>query len=70
MVEPHNLLILSNISGKSIYLNVLVDLKMSHVGMAEWLTQFTDTKRPSGLMGLIPVPDVTLLIQRKSKPCT
>lgn len=52
-MEP-NQLILNNNLYKSKYLNLSTDLLNSCAGMAEWLTQLTDTQHPSGFVGSIP----------------
>lgn len=59
-MEP-NRLILNDSYNKSKYLNVSISLNNGCAGMAEWLTQLTDTQRPFGLVGSIPTPSAARL---------
>ena len=57
-MESRNLLIPNYDSfNTSDYINVSINSD-SHAGMAEWLTQFVDTERPSGSVGSIPTSSV------------
>ena len=55
----NNWLIPYELSNKWKYLNVSVYYLDGHGRIAEWLTQFADTERPSGHAGSIPAPAVT-----------
>ena len=57
-MEP-NQPILNNNCKYAKYLNVSISNFNRYAGMAEWLTQLTDTQRPSGLVGSIPTSGVT-----------
>lgn len=61
-MEPkRNRLILNSSSNRKKYLNFLVRDINSYAGMAEWLSQLTDTQRPFGHAGSIPALGVTCL---------
>ena len=53
-MEPKLLTPSCNNHNNQEYLNVLINPKDSHAGMAEWLTQLVNTKCPFGFVGSIP----------------
>ena len=70
MVKFYTLLIPSNVGNSNNYINLSVCPDISHVGMAEWLTHFADTKGPSGFVGSIPTPGVTFNFELVGETCS
>lgn len=61
--EPRtSLILICNNVKFSKYINLSIYNNDSHAGMAEWLTHVTDTDDPSGFVGSIPTPGVTLFL--------
>ena len=62
--EPNCLIHDYNKYNNKKYLNISVDYDRSHAGVAEWLTQSSDTRCPKGFVGSIPTSSVTIFSKK------